>query len=331
MSWGDMDDKGHPISRLKGRCYVCWCNRIMSYGYHYDWRLLNAADFGAYTSRKRFFGQFAKTGLPTAFPIPTFSKDGDNGMFHIYNKWKPVREVLDMNDFGQSIFDRRKPLCEKTLQRIYSGLIKFVAGGKDAFLIKYNSMNQSGKYVAPGIDEPCPTVACQNRLGIANVSFLSKAFSGEPYHKNQSIDAPCTAVLTIPKQKVVDCFLMNPQFNSAGGDINKPCFTLIARMDKMPPYLISTEKGIGIRIFETDTEMTCKIKEFMAMYGIIDIKMRMLNIQELKRIMGFPDSYILVGTQAEQKKYIGNAVEVNMSKVLCESLCAALVSKAIAI
>ena len=331
MSWGDMDDKGHPISRLKGRCYVCWCNRIMSYGYHYDWRLLNAADFGAYTSRKRFFGQFAKTGLPTAFPIPTFSKDGDNGMFHIYNKWKPVKEVLDMNDSGQSIFDRRKPLCEKTLQRIYSGLIKFVAGEKEAFLIKYNSMNQSGKYVAPGIDEPCSTVACQNRLGIANVSFLSKAFSGDPYHKNQSIDAPCTAVLTIPKQKVVDCFLMNPQFNSAGGDINKPCFTLIARMDKMPPYLISTEKGIGIRIFETDTEMTCKIKEFMAMYGIIDIKMRMLNIQELKRIMGFPDSYILVGTQAEQKKYIGNAVEVNMSKVLCESLCAALVSKAIAI
>ncbi len=41
--------------------------------------------------------------------------------------------------------------------------------------------------------------------------------------------------------------------------------------------------------------------------------------------------YILVGTQGEQKKYIGNAVEVNMSKVLCESLCAALVSKAIAI
>ena len=73
------------------------------------------------------------------------------------------------------------------------------------------------------------------------------------------------------------------------------------------------------------------VEEFMAMYGIIDIKMRMLNINELKRIMGFPDNYILVGTQAEQKKYIGNAVEVNMSRVLCESLCAALVSKAIAI
>ena len=47
----------------------------------------------------------------------------------------------------------------------------------------------------------------------------------------------------------------------------------------------------------------------------------MLNIQELKRIMGFPEDYVLIGTQAEQKKFIGNAVEVNMSRVLCEALC----------
>ena len=58
----------------------------------------------------------------------------------------------------------------------------------------------------------------------------------------------------------------------------------------------------------------------MALYGIVDIKMRMLNIQELKRIQGFPDDYILIGTQAEQKKFLGNAVEVNMSRVLCEAL-----------
>jgi DNA (cytosine-5)-methyltransferase 1 len=393
MSWGDMNEKGHPISKLKGRNYIRWTNKVMSYGYNYDWRLLNSANYGAYTSRKRFFGQFAKKGLPIAFPIPTYSKNGDSGMFQIYKKWKPVREVLDINDVGQSIFARKKPLCEKTLKRIYAGLIKFVAGGKDAFLVKYNSMSQSGKYVAPGLDEPCPTIACQNRLGVANVNFMSKAFSGDPYSKNQSIDVPagtittkdhhcfvtayygnggnrsvespcptlttkdrlglissrfltneysgggqlssidepCPAVLTIPKQKVVDCFLMNPQFKSAGGDVDKPCFTLIARMDKMPPYIVNTEKGLGIRMFDTDSEMTLKIKEFMAMYGIIDIKMRMLNISELKRIMGFPKGYILVGTQAEQKKYIGNAVEVNMSKVLCEAICNRLMQNSIAI
>ena len=93
-------------------------------------------------------------------------------------------------------------------------------------------------------------------------------------------------------------------------------------MDKMPPYLVSTEKGVGIRIFDDDSPMTVQIKQFMAAYGIVDIKMRMLNIQELKRIQGFPEDYILIGTQAEQKKYIGNAVEVNMSRQLCQALCA---------
>jgi DNA (cytosine-5)-methyltransferase 1 len=46
----------------------------------------------------------------------------------------------------------------------------------------------------------------------------------------------------------------------------------------------------------------------------------MLKIPELKRIMGFPEDYTLMGTQSEQKKYIGNAVEVNMARVLCEAL-----------
>ena len=58
----------------------------------------------------------------------------------------------------------------------------------------------------------------------------------------------------------------------------------------------------------------------MATYGIVDIKMRMLNIGELKRIMGFGTDYTLIGTQTEQKKYIGNAVEVNMSTALCVAL-----------
>jgi DNA (cytosine-5)-methyltransferase 1 len=60
----------------------------------------------------------------------------------------------------------------------------------------------------------------------------------------------------------------------------------------------------------------------MAIYGICDIKMRMLRIHELKQIMGFPEDYILIGTQSEQKKYIGNAVEVNMAKALCEAMIA---------
>ena len=410
MSWGDMDEHGHPISKDKGRCYLKWVKTVQQYGYDYDYRILNAADFGAYTSRKRFFGQFAKCGLPIVFPVQSYAKNGDEGgMFHQYKKWKPVREVLDLQDEGSSIFMKKKPLCEKTLERIFAGLVKFVAGGKkkyEDFILKYNSMNKSGHYRPVPTDEPCPVAATQNRLGYVKLNFLSKQFSGDPASKNQSVEKPAgtitcvdhhafvtayfgngfnssiespsptvttkerhalvsddlnepmpdvpldkvtiqtnqflaneysgggqvgsietvnPAVLCNPKQKLVsaDQYLMNPySFKSDGGSIENPCFTLIARMDKMPPYLISTEKGeMAIAIYEEDSPMTRKIKEFMAAYGIVDIKMRMLNIQELKRIMGFPEDYVLIGTQAEQKKFIGNAVEVNMSRVLCEALC----------
>jgi DNA (cytosine-5)-methyltransferase 1 len=136
-------------------------------------------------------------------------------------------------------------------------------------------------------------------------------------NKGTSIESPMPTITANRKWH----YLMNPQYSNTGGSVENPCFTIIARMDKKPPYLISTETGqIAIEIYETDTEPMRRIKEFMALYGIIDIKMRMLKIPELKRIMGFPEDYTLLGTQAEQKKYIGNAVEVNVARVLCEAL-----------
>lgn len=372
MCWGDVDQNGKPISRDKGRCYIRWCNKVRSYGYDFDWRILNAADYGAYTSRKRFFGIFARHGMPIVFPVQTHTRSVNSSYGGLFSSeclqpWKAVKEVLDFSDRGETIF-REKALSENTLERIFAGLVKFVAGGKEAFLVKWNSMSKKGNYRAPGVDEPCPVVTTQNRLGMAQVSFLSKAYSGDPTSKNISVEGPAGAitckdhhvfltayygnggnrsveepsptVMTTPKQSLVSCqhFLMNPQFSSAGGDIEKPCFTLIARMDKRPPYLVEadtegellpfirqTENGLVYEIYDTDSPMTQQIKEFMAMYCIVNITMRMLRVNELKRIMGFPEDYVLVGTQTEQKKFIGNAVEVNMARVLCEALVNRLV------
>ena len=137
-----------------------------------------------------------------------------------------------------------------------------------------------------------------------------------------SIDAPAPTITGNPKHNyaTVKQFLMNPAYQSKGGSIDEPSFTLVARMDKTPPYLMTTKSGVGVIIYESDSPAMKKIKEFMAMYCIVDICMRMLNIAELKRIQGFPEDYILYGTQAEQKKYIGNAVEVNMACALCLAL-----------
>ncbi|MDR0711306.1 MAG: DNA cytosine methyltransferase, partial [Prevotellaceae bacterium] len=58
MSWGDLDANSKPISRDSGRLYHRWVNNVKGYGYDFGHRILNAANYGAYTSRKRFFGQF---------------------------------------------------------------------------------------------------------------------------------------------------------------------------------------------------------------------------------------------------------------------------------
>lgn len=98
-----------------------------------------------------------------------------------------------------------------------------------------------------------------------------------------------------------------------------------------PPPMDDAAIIAAVAFFDSDSPAMVKIKEFMALYGIVDIKMRMLRIPELKQIMGFPKDYKLIGTQTDQKKFIGNAVEVNMAKALCESLAKRLVMLKIAV
>ncbi|UBM58263.1 DNA cytosine methyltransferase [Marinilongibacter aquaticus] len=379
MCWGPLDRNGKPISRKKGKDWLAWRKRICARGYKDDWKELNAANYGAYTSRNRLFGIFAKDPIFLAWPKQTHIKPGKKADIPNLKPWKAVKNCLDFKDEGESIFTRKKPLVEATLQRIYAGLVKFVADGDESFILKYNSTNSNGKHFPPGINEPCPTVACQNRLGTV---FISKYYSGSPEGKNISIEAPagtvtckdhhsmvsanflqhyygngfCTGmdepsptvrtkdgigfitsqyssgqknrgldlpnptVLSNPKQSVCRTFLLNPQYGGHNWSIERPCFTLIARMDKSPPYLITASSGhFDIAIYESDSPGMKNIKYLMAEYNIVDIKMRMLRVRELLKIMGFPEDYRMVGNQTDQKKCIGNAVEKNVVMAIAMS------------
>lgn len=420
MSWGPLDEKGRPVSKLNGQEYIRWTNKVQSYGYRYDYQLLNSADFGAYTSRERYFGQFAKHGLPIAWPEATHSKSPDvGGLFGAKAKWKPVREVLNLEDEGRSIFTRSKPLSEKTLERIYAGLVKFVAGGEDLFTIRYNGGDMKEK--SKSVLNPLGAIATSNRHGLVKSVFLSKYYSGHPESKNisvnqpagsittkdghamvssifltahystgkniHSIESPCPTVSTKdrftkveasflldyqyksnahsldkpaptimtkdklaamkvnfmdqqygmskpssvdvpagtvtanPKLNLVSTsFLMNPSWFGYASGIDQPSPVIIARQDKAPMYKVSASSGkiFAMPLFDRESETMKKIRMFMAIYGIVDIKMRMLVIDELLRIQGFPEGYQLEGTQTERKKFIGNAVVPLVAKALIE-------------
>lgn len=402
-----------PENRTKGEYYVEWVNRVESMGYRYKSKLLNSADFGAYQSRTRYFGVFAKPEMPITFPTPTHDRYGRNGL----PKWKAVREVLELDVVGESIFNRKKRLSDNTFRRVLAGLLKFVGTGESdeylvrayggdpqskvtslenpaptvttipheslvhvkrgrGFMIQYNG--RPDKSVRP-INEPCGTVTTKDRFGMMSCVFMDNQFgTGVP----SSIDEPCHALTTVPKSKLVMAtfgvrsnggqpkdrifslcqpmntlttspnqqlvsaaflmptnygneptsldapaptitanrkwhYLVNPQFGWPLVSIEKPCFTLIAKMDKRPPYLLSAERSANVsttgpaRIEYYRDDTICpelRIRAFMEDYGIEDIFMRMLEIIELKRIQGFPESYILLGPKDQQKKFIGNAV-----------------------
>lgn len=347
MAWGPLDENGKPLSKDNGRDYLKWVKKLKGFGYNFDAKILNAADFGAYQSRERLFLQFPKKGIPFAWPEQTHSKKGSIGSLFDMPKHKPVREVLDLKDEGNSIFNRKKPLSENTEKRILAGLEKFISKGDARFLKKYFSGRPKGKvnsieepagtvttaggqalvsathlstyyknFGLHSIESPCPTLTTKDRVTKIDVNFID-----QQYGKSlpADIENPINTLTQIPKFSLVKAqqYILNPAWGGNQGSIEKPCCTVVARQDKAPLYIVYAELGdIAVPVYDTDTETMILIKEFMASHGIVDIKMRMLKIPELLQIQGFPKDYKLIGNQTEQKKYIGNAVEVNMARAL---------------
>lgn len=374
MSWGPLNEFGKPVSKDKGKDWMQWRSDMCDHGYYDQWTKLDSADFGAFTSRRRLFGCFARPHLPIAWPLPTHSKKPTPNL----KKWKAVKEVLDFTDEGKSIFNRKKDLSEKTLERIYAGLVKYVAKGDTAFLSKYFSGRPMSKNIPvtgpagtiktidnhalivpafldiiygngypASIENPAPTIRTKDGIALVKPEyFIDKHYNST---QNQSIDQPAGTILTNDKHRLVEVvpFIMPTNFNNKPVSIDKPCQTItanrkhhyivnpshgghststdkpcpviIARQDKAPLYLIQAETGeCSIPVYDTDSMI--RIKEFMIVYGLVDIKMRMLRVTELLKIQGFPDDYVLCGNQSDQKKFIGNSVVPNVVKVWAEAM-----------
>lgn len=187
---------------------------------------------------------------------------------------------------------------------------------KDRFaLVTSKFMDQQyGTGIPASVEQPAGTLTTTPKLNLVSAQWLMDT---QFANKGRDLQSPAPTITANRKQ----FYLMNPQFSNKGGDINRPCFTLIARMDKMPPYLIATTTGnVQIKINDTDTEVMRRLKTLCNQYGIIDIRMRMLLIEELLRIQGFGDKYILKGTKADMKKFIGNAVECTQAEALSTSI-----------
>ena len=216
--WGPLDAKGHPIKELRGSTYNAWFSAVKSLGYTAEARVLNAADYGAPTSRQRIFVAARKGEKAVRWPRPSHKRDGKGR-----KKWRAAKEVIDWSIEGRSIFARKKPLSPKTIRRIIEGLKRFGGEELQPFIIQ---MEHGGSL--RDIGDPLPTITTAKGGSMAVVKpeafLLSQGSNGAP--KAVSKD-PVPAILTGGKHAFIQPFILSQASGGAPRPTDMPAPTIV--------------------------------------------------------------------------------------------------------
>lgn len=359
QQWGPLNKKGRPIKKKKGKDYRKFIKKMYLAGYEkIQSRELIAADYGAPTTRKRWYAIFRRDGKPIVWPEPTHNKTGTDGK----EKWVPVSSVLDFTDLGKSIFGRKKPLAENTMRRTARGLEKFVFNNPEPFIIQVN--HSGDNFRGQSIHEPMPTITQKHGFGV--ITPLLIQYHSETTRKGvrgQTVTDPLQTIDTSNRYGLVMAFLEKFYKSGIGQSIAEPIHTITtspghfgqisvlavdwkelqevgiddetAQKATWVSQFIMEYYGCGIGQSLNDPLHTIVTKDRFALitvlgneYMILDIFLRMLTPEELKLAQGFPKDYIIDRDYnwkkypiCEQVKRIGNSVVPIMAEVLVEANC----------
>lgn len=204
--WGPLDKDGKPVKTRMGQTFLRWKRSLEKLGYVVDFRILDASHFGAPTRRRRLFLVARCDGQRIVWPRPTHGP----GLI----PFRTAAQCIDWSLACPSIFERKKPLAEKTLWRIAQGIKRFVIENPKPFIVKFqeNSVGQpltlpldtvmagaprfglvapsliqtgygerEGQAArTPEITKPLGTVVAAGQKHAAVAAFLSRAFGEAP-------------------------------------------------------------------------------------------------------------------------------------------------------
>jgi len=349
VTWGPLDAEGHPIKERAGETFAEFIAALRRLGYSVEWRVLCAADYGAPTIRKRLFLLARNDGMPIRWPEPTHGAGRPL-------PWRTAAEVIDWSIPCPSIFARKRPLAPATCRRIAAGIVRFVLNGRPFLVclthggrlescdepLRTTTTANGGEraLVAPslvamrGTDDrhlhgedaaaplrtvsaggqhhglvaaflqqnftgmvgkplrvPVPTITARDHHSLVAATLLANNSNNAP----QRADAPLGTVTTGDRHFLVASFLTH--YYSQGGTAS--------RIDAPLPAVVTRARHglVTVEIDGTD-------------YVLADIGLRMLEPRELARAQGFPDSYVLEGSKADQIARIGNSVCPQVAEAL---------------
>jgi len=333
VTWGPLvknkDGDLFPCPKRKGREFKSFCNALRYLGYKVEYRELRACNYGSPTIRKRFFLIARRDGLPIVWPEPTH---GDPKSADVISgkllPWKTAADCIDWSIPCPSIFERKRPLAEKTMQRIAKGIKRYVIDSDNPFVVP------NAKIVAPFVtehanassqrnmplDEPLRTQCAQVKGGHFGLvtAFLAKHYTGVV---GTEVDGPIHTITSQDHHSLVTSNLVKTSDGLHGNSEKVRAFLIKyygtgeGQAANDPLHTITTKDRYGI--------VTIKGED----YSIVDIGMRMMQPRELFLAQGFPEDYIIGNdasqglklTKTSQVRLCGNSVCPDLAKALVQA------------
>lgn len=239
----------------------------------------------------------------------------------------PAAKVINWADQGEVIQEMKKPLVKNTLNRIRAGLRKFGPNASD-FIVPMRgtavpfpssdpltvvTTTQQHYIVVPqrkasatAIHEPLSTITTSQQHALI-VSYYSRdnAFS--------SISEPLPVVPTENRHSLITLPPFLSVYNNGNGQpitVDQPMWTIPTK--DRHALIVPPQESAG----ETFERMIDEI--------LMSSRYRLLEPEELKLAMSFPDTYTILGAKYQQIEQIGNAVCPHVAQWLAERVLEAM-------
>lgn len=333
-TWGPIVD-GRPCPNRKGATFISFTKALENLGYKVEFKVIRACDYGAPTIRKRLFMIARRDNCPIIWPKPTHGYD--KGLI----PYRTAAECIDWSIPCKSIFNRKRPLAEKTMERIAKGLNKFVfcdnpfIAPSEAKIVPFITECANGSSQRNmSANEPLRTICAEVKGGhfALVTAFLAKHYTGVV---GDSLENPLPTVTTKDHNALVTSYMVKLRNGYHGHRTDEPMHTVTSsglhveevRAFLMKYYVTNVDHVCNEPLQTTATKHSYGLVYVNGeAYQIIDIGMRMLEPHELALAQSFPSDYKLDVdvdgnrmSKAKQVNGIGNSVAPVIPKALVEA------------
>lgn len=262
-----------PDPKRKGKTWRRFLQILKNMGYDILHGKLKACDYGAATTRERLYLVARCDGKPLYWPEPTHFKAPAKGR----KAWRNAASIIDWSIPCPSIFltkeegraaGVRRPLADKTMERVRKGARRYVVDHADPFIVSVNhSGNDTARcqsvqgptktitgahgfalvtpQVAPFLtehanatsqrtmpaDAPLGTICAQVKGGhfALAVAYIAQHNGGFNETQGRHPDQPLTAITTTgSQQQLVTANLLTLRKNCVGSAMDEPISTICA-------------------------------------------------------------------------------------------------------